>query len=695
MRMTTDTAVIERAGVSDETEFGMVFNAKMARILSKQIYSNVVQAPIREIICNAWDSHRAAGKLHVPLEIHLPNQMEPWFEVRDQGVGLSHEQMLHLYTQYGASTKAESNDDIGGLGLGCKAPFAYTDAFTVTSVHSGVKRVYSLFKNERGIPALAFMGEQPVNEHNGVTVRMPVRSQDFERFRVEAEQVLRWFDCEPVITGNTKYKRVVNKPLDVAQGSRWYLMENDYYNRNPSVAVMGNVAYPIKADQVLDRFRGLLTDLGVVLHFDIGELDISPTREELSYDPVTIKVIERRLDQVLKECGEQMSQRITNCATLWDARCEMHKLMRHTGTAALARMLNKSGVNLTWQGQRVETGYIYFNDQPGISKDNPVATVLQVNETQRGRHVTYIEARDKVRFVEADVSDASSRVRKAYHGTHDPTFLIQGTEAQRENLIRFLGTPPVIKASSLARAERKKMPFKAHAWQGHTWRRRCKVDHWGSEEKLTVDQGGFYVTQVHWDPLDEQGNSVSLSTMIERARALGWITVKDTVWGLNKTNCKLVADQPQWQRFDKWFRSKVQVALADTTLMSSVGDTQAIKDFHNLIAQGDHARDRFMKNFGHMTNPVGRLAREYDLVCKTLSSQLTAQNQEMVGHLRQAAAIVNLSVETKSKVNLCGMWHDCVKLYPLLRYLVNNTDTTTWQHMSDYVAAMDQRVETM
>ena len=105
--------------------------------LLRNNYSNPLLATIREIIANALDVTKSKK-----VEIQLPTQIEPNFIVRDFGCGLSEEDMLGLYTKYGKSTKRESNEAIGGFGIGRFAPLSYTDSFIVRSVHKGHKHSY-------------------------------------------------------------------------------------------------------------------------------------------------------------------------------------------------------------------------------------------------------------------------------------------------------------------------------------------------------------------------------------------------------------------------------------------------------------------------------------------------------------------------------------------------------------------------
>jgi HSP90 family molecular chaperone len=145
------------SNVGEIGEFRIRNSAKAFNILSSGLYANKVKAIIRELSCNAVDSHIAAGKKETPFDVHLPNSLEPHFSIRDYGTGLSHEQVTQIYTTYFESTKTASNEFIGALGLGSKSPFSYTDNFTVTAIQNGKKGIYSAFINDSGVPSIALM----------------------------------------------------------------------------------------------------------------------------------------------------------------------------------------------------------------------------------------------------------------------------------------------------------------------------------------------------------------------------------------------------------------------------------------------------------------------------------------------------------------------------------------------------------
>ena len=188
--------------VSEVGEFRIKNSAKAFAILSSGLYANKIRAIIRELSCNALDSHIAAGNKETPFDMHLPMPLEPYFAIRDYGTGLTHDQVINIYTTYFESTKTNSNDFIGALGLGSKSPFSYTDNFTVTAIRDGIKGIYSAFINEYGVPSVARMADAETDEPNGVEVKFAVDVRnDYSKFSSEAAEVLAYFPVKPNMTG--------------------------------------------------------------------------------------------------------------------------------------------------------------------------------------------------------------------------------------------------------------------------------------------------------------------------------------------------------------------------------------------------------------------------------------------------------------------------------------------------------------
>jgi len=306
-------------------EFRIRNSAKAFSILSSGLYANKVRAIIRELSCNAVDSHKEAGKSSTPFDVHLPNALEAWFSIRDYGTGLAHDQVSSIYTTYFESTKTESNEYIGALGLGSKSPFSYTDNFTVTAIKNGRKGVYTAFINELGVPSIAQMMEEETDDPSGVEVKFSVNERyDFDKFRQEARQVYTHFKLRPVVSGSRDFTFIDPKFLekDIVPGV------HTISDSRQSYAVMGNIAYPIdipQSDKVLpDAMKSMLM-CGLVIEFGIGELDFQASREGLSYVPMTIDSIKRKLDELTGQLAMHIAVEANKVVNLWERAVYLEK----------------------------------------------------------------------------------------------------------------------------------------------------------------------------------------------------------------------------------------------------------------------------------------------------------------------------------------------------------------------------------
>lgn len=308
------------SNVAEIGEFRIRNSAKAFSILSSGLYSNKIKAIVRELSCNAVDSHAAAGKSSIPFSVHLPNSFEPWFSIRDYGVGLNHEEVTNIYTTYFESTKTSSNEFIGALGLGSKSPFSYTDNFTVTSIKDGRKGIYSAFINDAGVPSIALMCEEETDEETGVEVKFSVEeSHDFYKFADEASAVYKWFKVKPSVIGNDSFRFIENnyETEDLIPGVHVAKTNNHYVVT--SYAVMGNIAYPIKVPNETTSLGGLheMLGCGLVMEFAIGELDFSASREDLSYIPSTIAAIKKKLEEVRDHLYVHIETAANQIDNLW------------------------------------------------------------------------------------------------------------------------------------------------------------------------------------------------------------------------------------------------------------------------------------------------------------------------------------------------------------------------------------------
>jgi len=346
----TDTInPIETSGLKNEQTFGMQQTRKSFQLLSK-LYSDTPLAIVRELGANAKDSHIAAGFPDKPFHIHLPNALEPWLTIEDFGTGISHENVYDIYAVYFCSTKTKNNDAIGCMGLGSKSPFAYTDTFNIESIYDGEHRIYNAYFNEQGLPAISLMGVSPTTESNGVKIQIPVKNEDFLRFSQATQKAFRFFDTKPTITGSS-----LNWLTEVPtfEGDGWKSYES--FNSYECYAVMGGITYPIDINKLDYDHRLFINHTGLVMFFNMGELDFVPSREALDYCDMTVAAINAKIEFIKTNFVERYEQTIQDKPTLLEALRAVNVL--NSKFSFLSSNFQKKG--LKWNGIDISTPETY------------------------------------------------------------------------------------------------------------------------------------------------------------------------------------------------------------------------------------------------------------------------------------------------------------------------------------------------
>lgn len=295
MKLNENTeAILGNAGST--SKFKIAASAKAFKVLSSGLYKNKIRAIVRELSCNAVDAHKLNGSTDA-FEIKAPTQLDPRFIIRDFGPGLNEEDVTNLYSTYFASTKSSSNDFIGALGLGSKSPFSYTDTFTVVSYNGGMVQGFTAML-DGGEPALRKVFEEPMKEgeKNGIEITVPVKLPDIQRWQQEIRYVLRTFSNWPHVIKGTSAPNYF--PVREGKNQDWFTANSD--EGYGLFAVYGNIVYPLNDVPGLKQSWMQINHSSVYIHFDLGELDIAASREELSLDEDTIANIIARVDSISK-----------------------------------------------------------------------------------------------------------------------------------------------------------------------------------------------------------------------------------------------------------------------------------------------------------------------------------------------------------------------------------------------------------
>jgi hypothetical protein len=710
----TDNAPV-LSNVGQTGEFRIRNSAKAFGILSSGLYANKIRAIIREYSCNAVDSHIEAGKGDVPFDVHLPSALEPWFSVRDYGVGLDENQVRDIFTTYFESTKTSTDDLIGGLGLGSKSAFSYTDNFTIVAVKNGVKRVFTAFINDAGVPSIAPMGEEQSNEPAGVEIRFSVENtMDFGKFYQEAQHVYKHFKLRPVVTGNNfSFIDPVYETENIIPGVHSLGDSRGYYGRE-SVAVMGNIEYPIDvpADMDLGDLDYLL-DLGLVIEFGIGELDIQASREGLSYIPETVAAIKNKLQQVEAVLADRAKEDLDNIKGMWP---KMEKIVKNSNSGLWSGPTQKLiqtdkrfafidgkniryGVKLSVPVEELEKKYNIKIKGFYLNYDDSASTLYPSDgryNSSTGRYDSdwvFTVAAHKMTFVVNDTNiGALQRAQHHWKNTDQTTvseshcYVLEKADRKKEMKIdaffKAIKNPPkeqILKASELMEKERaagiaknttilkleKRHQCGYHANSNDmVWREAAKLDSFDSNTThYYVPLSGFA-----YNGKAERFNS----TDFVRTLISAGILTTETVYGVRKTDIETVQELPNWINLDDYITEQL-----DGKSINLKGLVKGSIDFNAFFKS--NIRDG-------ITNPDSPFVAFYDEF-----ADVETESKDKVTGMRKLAKMYDLqftegNVENEVRVAQAKM-REVLNRYPLLDEVFYSESRTNM--VIDYINAMD------
>src|SRR5579885_92217 len=352
MRLNEVRPKVETSGELAEQFFSIEDQGMIFDILRNKMYSNPILAICREITSNARDAHREVGTPEVPVRITLPNHLEEYYKVKDFGPGISPERMTNIFIKYTASTKRHDNTQTGGFGLGAKTPFAYSDSFSVVTVHNGIKYDYTCFIDPSRVGKLSLLHQAPTDEPNGTEIIIPVKSQDFQNFHSYTEQACRHWAVKPEIVGGTINWQTFNKILE---GKKWAIAASSDWQRNAKM-IIDEIEYPLELNTLRTYADGKLIDAArghFIMYFGVGELSLSASREQIYLDKPTQAKIRARLQEILDEIKDQVDKKIDSFSSLWEANIFYRKELQNAFSNLT--FLGK----LEWKGYPLSEYHVY------------------------------------------------------------------------------------------------------------------------------------------------------------------------------------------------------------------------------------------------------------------------------------------------------------------------------------------------
>lgn len=283
----------------DNFEIAKETQGQIIEFLSSNIYKDPIGTIIREYASNAWDANVEAG-LNEPIVVEINEDASGLYcSIVDFGVGISEKRVSEVFTKYGKSTKNESNSEIGGFGIGGKSAFSYTDSFLVNTIFDEHYYNYIVTKTDDA-PQMFLLNKTEINDGKSGTEIKIYLKQDHDKqiFFKKAKQqlvnfenvIIKYFDEEIHINKKGVFETetfIVNPKY------------SEYFDSN-FYAVIGPVTYPLSLPYEKKR----MSSRPIGIKFEIGDVDVTLSREELRMNEKTERVIEEKFDKVISELEE-------------------------------------------------------------------------------------------------------------------------------------------------------------------------------------------------------------------------------------------------------------------------------------------------------------------------------------------------------------------------------------------------------
>lgn len=306
--------------------FSVSDDPMLMSILSTGLYQNPLKSMIQEAVFNAWDAHKASGRMDQPIEIIITDDNQ--LIISDSGYGIAPEDMYEIYCVYGASTKRDDNDQTGGFGLGCKAPFAYTDSFRVTSSHKGKRYLYLVSRandDNDGKPGITEMVGNIDCLDSGLMVSIPLKDDRDARkaYEVLKTKIFPYSGINWTLTFKEEEPEAEQED-ELLPGQ--FVLEGGRMDQHEDLtAQYGGVAYNVPySEEYETEYNFLSNTIGAVgsirAGFDSGTLTPLPSREGLNLSETTVKNLRVQIQTIIDELNVLLHP-MMDLAINWVAHC--------------------------------------------------------------------------------------------------------------------------------------------------------------------------------------------------------------------------------------------------------------------------------------------------------------------------------------------------------------------------------------
>ena len=329
--------------------------------VSKNLYSNPIGSFVRELVSNGVDANRANNSAEL-VKVNIYKEGNTWyFQVKDEGKGMTPEHFTNVYMRWFNSDKRDNNEDIGGFGIGSKSPLSYKETYELTTVADGYEYEYIIVRQSPA-PTATLLVERPTNKKSGTTVRIEIDEKDLWKLHDECRKQLIYFNNVYVINEAYYYEN----DFQIIEADLFKVRTDSFPFGNEMHIVLGQVAYPINWN-----FLGISPIyIPVGLKFNIGELPVTLSREEINYSDDAVKeVLLNKIETVYDDLYERYSNqhKYTDLFDYMNFYYLSNRTLKLTDTAHINFKIRDNGVlrpsltvgNKTYKISKDSLGYLF------------------------------------------------------------------------------------------------------------------------------------------------------------------------------------------------------------------------------------------------------------------------------------------------------------------------------------------------
>ena len=182
--------------------------------------------------------------------------------------------------------------------LGSKVGLAYQNEIYINTIVNNICYEYILYKTDK-LPELLLLNSYTTEETNGSTVKIQIKSGDKEKFTLSCETQLFLFNNVVVIDPLHPFKN----DYKVYEHELFYIYDPIKYNSSKGQSIcisIGCVPYYINVNQkelsdVSQELYRLHNITFMAIKFNIGELDVTLSRENVKFTKKTVDAIKEKV----------------------------------------------------------------------------------------------------------------------------------------------------------------------------------------------------------------------------------------------------------------------------------------------------------------------------------------------------------------------------------------------------------------